>query len=74
MNNFNAKYNDAMKRTINAPCVWKEDKDGRTIRHAPSVDCDWNCDACGWNPRERSRRLETGTFQNGKLHFKRRFA
>ena len=59
-----------MRTLINAPCVTQ--KDGK--KSAPCVDCDWNCDACGWNPRELTRRWNTGTFANGQLRFKRRFA
>ena len=58
-----------MKVLIKAPCV----KERYGEKSAPSVDCDWNCDACAWNPREHLRRMREGTFENGQLHFKRRF-
>lgn len=55
----NAKDHDAVKRTINAPCiVVKEDASGRKVRHVPAVDCEWDCEKCGFNPRVANRRLE----------------
>lgn len=57
-----------MRVLIKAPCV--KERDGQ--KFAPSVDCDWNCDACAWNPREHNRRMMEGQFINGTLHFNRR--
>ena len=55
---LNSKAHDAVKRSINAPCLVVEfDKRGNKVRHAPSVDCEWNCDTCGFNPRVMQRRL-----------------
>ena len=55
---LSARSHDNMKRTINAPCLFLEEgKDGHIIRHAPAVDCEWNCDTCGFNPRVMQRRL-----------------
>lgn len=55
---ISARSHDNMKRTINAPCLFFEvDKSGHTIRHAPAVDCDWNCENCGFNPKVMQRRL-----------------
>lgn len=59
-----------MKVLIKAPCITERYGE----KSAPSVDCDWNCDACAWNPREHLRRMREGTFENGQLHFKRRFS
>ena len=55
---LDAKWNDSMKRTINAPClVLEPDKAGRMIKHAPAVDCEWDCENCGFNPKVMQRRL-----------------
>lgn len=55
---ISARSHDSMKRTINAPCLFTEEgKGGHIIRHAPAVDCDWNCENCGFNPRVKERRL-----------------
>ena len=49
---ISARSHDNLKRSMNAPCLFCEvDKNGHTIRHAPAVDCEWNCDTCGFNPR-----------------------
>ena len=56
---LNSKAHDAVKRSINAPCLVVEfDKRGNKVRHAPSVDCEWNCENCGFNPLVKKRRLE----------------
>ena len=40
---LNSKAHDAVKRSINAPCLIVEfDKRGNKVRHAPSVDCEWS--------------------------------
>lgn len=55
---LSAKSHDSMKRSMNAPCLFVElDKAGRKIRHAPAVDCEWNCENCGFNPLVKQRRL-----------------
>ena len=55
---LNSKAHDAVKRSINAPCLVVEfDKRGNKVRRAPSVDCNWNCENCGFNPRVKRRRL-----------------
>lgn len=55
---ISAKSHDSLKRTMNAPCLVVEfDKAGRKVRHAPAVDCEWNCENCGFNPRVMQRRL-----------------
>ena len=48
------------------PCeyiVSKEDGTEKIVR--PAVDCDRNCDTCGWNPAEQKRRLEQGAIRTG---------
>lgn len=55
---ISARSHDNLKRSMNAPCLFCEvDKNGHTIRHAPAVDCEWNCDTCGFNSRVMQRRL-----------------
>lgn len=45
------------KQRILAPCGYINE-DGK---HAwPAVDCEYNCEACGWNPKEAKRRVEEG--------------
>ena len=60
---------ELIKAAMNAPCAHKGEK--RT--EFPTVDCDFDCGNCDWNPREHERRLTEGEFINGSLHFKRRF-
>ncbi len=52
------------KRSINAPCVYYEvnEKKHRLEVLYPSVNCNHVCEACGWNPKEKERRLKTGKF------------
>ena len=59
---------DGVKFLVNAPCV---ELHGQK-KSAPMVDCMWDCENCGWNPKEKERRLKEGRFVKGKLHFKRR--
>lgn len=55
---ISAKNHDSLKRTMNAPCLVIElDKAGRKVRRVPAVDCEWNCENCGFNPRVKQRRL-----------------
>lgn len=61
---------EGMKFLINAPCATVI---GHRVKSAPTVDCEWDCSNCGWNPKEKERRLKEGTFIKGTLHFKRRF-
>ena len=60
---------ELMKAAVFAPCGTKNE-DGKL--EYPHVDCEWDCDNCPWNPKEKTRRLKTGTFVNGMLIFKRR--
>lgn len=59
---------ELMKAAMRAPCG---SADGGKLSY-PSVDCDWNCDSCPWNPREKARRFAEGRTVNGMLIFKRR--
>ena len=55
---ISAHCHDSLKRSMNAPCLYLEEgKGGHIIRHAPAVDCEWDCDHCGFNPRVKERRL-----------------
>ena len=55
---ISAHCHDSLKRSMNAPCLFLEEgKGGHIIRHAPAVDCEWDCDHCGFNPRVKERRL-----------------
>ena len=60
---------EVLKASIHAPCVTF---DSRGKRVYPHIDCEWDCDSCPWNPAEQKRRIETRTFGNGSLKFKRR--
>lgn len=55
------------KFAIKAPCVTRI---GHRVQDAPEVDCLWQCSICGWNPKEKARRLREGKWINGQLHFK----
>ena len=62
---ISARSHDSLKRSMNAPCLFLEEgKDGHMIRHAPAVDCEWNCDHCGFNPRVKERRLNKWKMKN----------
>lgn len=54
---ISAKYHDSVKRNINAPCIEKRENGHRIVRFVPSVDCDFDCENCGFNPRVKERRL-----------------
>lgn len=60
---------ETLKAVMNAPCGYKDER--RKVY--PTVDCEYNCGNCDWNPREHERRMTTGVWKNGRLHFKRRF-
>lgn len=56
------QYDIKFKKSINAPCVYtgRDSKTGASTLYYPGVDCGYGCDACGWNPVEKQRRLKTG--------------
>lgn len=54
---ISARAHDSLKRSINAPCLFIERVKGQETRRAPAVDCEWNCDTCGFNPQVKERRL-----------------
>ena len=56
------EYDVKFKKSINAPCVYtgKDSRTGASTLYYPAVDCGYGCDACGWNPIEKKRRLKTG--------------
>ena len=63
-----AKENKALsdlKRNVNAPCVFlgRDERNGEKRMFYPAVNCEFGCDACGWNPEERRRRLKTGRWK-----------
>lgn len=60
---------ELMKASVMAVCGYRNE-DGKL--DYPHVDCAWDCDNCPWNPREKARRLETGTWIGGTLIFQRR--
>lgn len=52
------------KIKMGAPCLyeeWDEVKHKNSIT-APSVNCNYDCKHCGWNPEETQRRLEEGAW------------
>lgn len=51
-----------IKRNVNAPCVYigRDEDTGEKKMSYPAVNCGFGCDACGWNPIEKRRRLKTG--------------
>ena len=62
------------KRNISAPCAFmacKQDpyshKSKMEIAY-PAVDCSYGCDACGWNPEEKARRLKEGKWKPVKSY------
>ena len=61
-------YEKAFKRGINAPCVfiYRGEGKGKGEMYYPAVNCGYGCDACGWNPEEKLRRLKTGRWQKVK--------
>ena len=63
-------YEKAFKRGINAPCIfiYRGEGRGKCERCYPSVNCGYGCDACGWNPEEKRRRLKTGKMAEAKSY------
>jgi len=59
-----------LKRNVNAPCVYvgRDMKTGEKKMYYPAVNCGFGCDACGWNPEERRRRLKTGKMAEAKSY------
>ena len=53
------------KRVIKAPCVYFEVnmRKGSCDNAYPSVQCIYQCDSCGWNPKEKERRMKTGKWK-----------
>lgn len=60
---------ESLKALMNAPCAFQ----GAKRKEYPTVDCQYDCGNCDWNPREHKRRMEEGRFVRGKLRFERRF-
>ena len=58
-----------IKLPMSEPCAFTT-YTGRKV--LPAVDCDHNCESCGWNPAEARRRMETGVWVSTRagLHFK----
>ncbi len=59
-----------IKRGLNAPCVYlgtRLDTNQKEMFY-PAVNCGFGCDACGWNPEEKRRRLKTGTWEKVKSY------
>lgn len=47
-----------------APCRFEtRNAAGKLVYTVPAVDCGVDCLNCGWNPAERNRRWEHGTFE-----------
>ncbi len=68
-----AKENKALsdlKRNVNAPCVFlgRDEDTGEKKMSYPAVNCGFGCDACGWNPTEKRRRLKTGKMVEAKSY------
>lgn len=53
------------KMAIQAPCAIAvyDKKKKKEVIVFPSVDCEYNCETCGWNPCEKERRLRDGVWQ-----------
>lgn len=54
-----------VKRMLAAPCGFlsHSSKTGGPVTVYPGVNCAFGCDACGWNPEEKKRRLKTGHWE-----------
>ena len=50
---------------LKMPCLfpWHSDVSGRDVLSKPSVDCEKQCDSCGWNPKEAARRFREGQME-----------
>lgn len=49
------------KAFLKAPCGYLGvNRKGEPERKYPGVDCYYDCDSCGWNPKEAERRMKTG--------------
>jgi hypothetical protein len=46
------------KRVSNAPCGCQVQNGGEEYQEFPAVDCDLECEKCGWNPAVRRARIE----------------
>lgn len=46
------------KRVSRAPCGGTVTEDGEEYEVFPAVDCDLECEKCGWNPAVRQARIE----------------
>ena len=59
-----------IKRGLNAPCVYigKRLDTNQKEMFYPAVNCGFGCDACGWNPEEKRRRLKTGEWRKVKSY------
>jgi hypothetical protein len=59
-----------LKRNVNAPCVFlgRDERNGEKRMFYPAVNCGFGCDACGWNPIERRRRMKTGKMVEAKSY------
>lgn len=52
---------DKRKKDLNAPCLYTHtNRAGQVMSSVPAVDCDMKCDTCGWNPKEKARRMSFG--------------
>ncbi len=53
------------KLAIQAPCAIAvfDKKKKKEVTVFPSVDCNYACETCGWNPCERERRLRDSVWQ-----------
>lgn len=45
---------------MGAPCGYRRERGTKVVVDYPSVDCDMQCEGCAWNPKEQTRRLESG--------------
>lgn len=57
---------DEDKRRIGAPCVFYEidEKKEKMSVCYPTVNCNHQCEHCGWNPKEREFRMREGKLVN----------
>lgn len=58
------------KATVSAPCGYRtKSLTGKTEVFYPAVDCAYDCDSCGWNPREARRRMKVGRWEKAESRF-----
>lgn len=58
------------KARVSAPCGYRtKSLSGKTEVFYPAVDCAYDCDTCGWNPKEAKRRIRFGHWEIADKRF-----